>query len=77
MTSFLNNELTLPTVGSLSFSPKGMRSSCSSCSPDPAASVAAAAAAVVSLAAVVAAAPCVDVSGRILQGKPLSWIKYY
>jgi hypothetical protein len=71
MTIFLNNELTLLTAGSLSFSPKGMRSSCSSCSPDPAASVAAAAA-VVSLAAVVAAAPCVDVSGRILKGKPLS-----
>jgi hypothetical protein len=76
MTSFLNNELTLLTAGSLSFSPKGMRSSCSSCSPDAAASVAAAAA-VVAVAAVVAAAPCVDVSGRILQGIPLSWIKYY
>jgi hypothetical protein len=75
MTSFLNNELTLPTVGSLSFSPKGMRSSCSSCSPDPAASVAAAAAVAAVAAAVAAAA--VDVSGRILQGKPLSWIKYY
>jgi hypothetical protein len=75
MASFLNTELTLITTGSLSFSPKGMRSSCSSCSPDAAASVAAAAAVVAVAAAAVAAAPCVDVSGRILKGKPLSSIK--